>query len=181
MRFMNSTSMDLSTLRSWLLESEYTAIIEHARSEKRMLSLLTALTYDTKAAISERAIRATGLAAKVIAEYDPEYVRNYLLRLFWLLSEESGGIGWKAPELIGEILFHCPQFTQFFPMLISLLDMEEEDASKFRVGTIWAVGRVAQVAHDDMQPAREWIKQYLNDEDDEIKAISRWCLAQLDR
>ena len=177
---MNPTSLDLITLRSWLRESEYTEILEYARSGKRILSLLTALSYDSKPAISERAIQATGLAAKVILEREPEYVRNYLLRLFWLLSDEFGGIGWKAPELIGEILFHCPQFTQFFPMLVSLLDMEEEDAFQFRAGVLWAVGRVAQVARDEMQPARGSIILYLNAEDDEIKAMARWCLEQLD-
>ena len=90
---------------------------------------------------------ASGLAVRIIARRDPEYIRNYLLRLFWLINNESGGIGWRAPELIGEILYHCPQFSQFFPMLISLLDLEE-DAPRFRVGTLWAIGRVAQVERE---------------------------------
>ena len=36
---------------------------------------------------------ASGLAARIIARRDPEYIRNYLLRLSWLIDDESGGIG----------------------------------------------------------------------------------------
>lgn len=141
---MNSKSTDLSTLRQWLLEAEFTSILELVRSKKRVLSLLTALTYDADPEISNRAIQVSGLAAAVIAERDPEYVRNYLLRLFWLLNDESGGICWKAPELIGEILYNCPQFEQFVPMVLSLQDLENEDSAQFQAGVMWAIARIAK-------------------------------------
>ena len=176
---MRRKSEDISTLRQWLLEEKYTAIIKLAKKQKRILSSLTAFTYDHNQTVSEHAITASGLAAKTIAEHDTEYIRNYLLRLFWLVSDESGGIGWKAPELIGEILFYCPNFEQFFPMLISLLDMEEEDALRFRVGTLWAIGRVAQVAKDAMLPALPLIQAYTSfDNEPETKEMASWCLRQ---
>ena len=128
----------MTRLRQWLSSGNYEPILEIAENKKGILSQLTALTYVEDSTISDNAIQATGLAARIVARRDPEYVRNYLLRLFWLVNDESGGIGWRAPELIGEILYHCPQFSQFFPMLISLLDLEEEDASRFRVGTLRA-------------------------------------------
>ena len=115
-----SSSNNLTVLRQWLSDANYEPILKVAENKKGILSQLTALTYEEDTKISDNAIQASGLAACVIAGRDPEYVRNYLLRLFWLLNDESGGIGWRAPELIGEILHHCPQFSQFFPMLISL-------------------------------------------------------------
>lgn len=151
---MKRKSNVISLLRQWILEEKYAEIQELAKSKKRTLSFLTGLTYDENQTVSDGAIKATGLAAKIIAERDPEFVRNYLLRLFWLVNDESGGICWRAPELIGEILYHCPQHDQFFPMLISLLDMEEEDAPRFRTGTFWAIGRVAQIAQEAMFPAK---------------------------
>ena len=177
---MRKKSDDLSTLRQWLLEEDFHLIQKYARSKKRTLSFLTALTYDEDQQICDRAIKATGLAAKVIAERNPEYVRNTLLRLFWLVNDESGGIGWRVPELIGEILHHCPTFDQFFPMLISLLDIEEEDAHRFRVGTLWAIGRVAQVKKDAMLPALPRIQTYASPNNDlETKEIAFWCIRQL--
>ena len=177
---MRKKSEDLSTLRQWLLDEDLRSICEYARNKKRTLSLLTALTYDEDQRIWDRAIKATGLAAEVIAKRDPEYVRNYLLRLFWLINDESGGIGWKAPELIGEILYNCPNFDQFFPMLISLLDLEEEDAYRFRVGILWAIGRVAQVAKVAMLPALPRLQTYtLLDNEPKTKEMASWCIEQL--
>jgi hypothetical protein len=177
---MRKMSEDLSSIRQWLLDEDDPSILDFARRKKRTLSLLTALTYDNDRIVCDRAVRASGLTAKVIAERDPEYVRNYLLRLFWLLNDESGGIGWRAPELIGEILHHCPNFDQFFPMLISLLDMEKEDAPRFRLGTLRAIGRVAQVAQDAMLPALPVIKTYASTNNSpEIIEMASWCLKQL--
>ena len=179
---MRTTSPDLTTLRQWLLDANYTPILEIAETRKSILSQLTALTYEEDIQISDNAIEASGLAARIIAGREPEYVRNYLLRLFWLLNDESGGIGWRAPELIGEILYHCPQFSQFFPMLISLLDLEEEDAPRFRAGTLWAIGRVAQVAKDAMLPALSQVQAYISSDKitgSNVKKEAIWCMKQL--
>jgi AraC family transcriptional regulator of adaptative response/methylated-DNA-[protein]-cysteine methyltransferase len=177
---MRKKSEDLSMLRQWLLEAEFLPIIELARTRKRILSLLTALTYDKDSIVSDRAIQATGLAAKTIAERDPEYIRIYLLRLFWLINDESGGVCWRAPELIGEILYNCPSYEQFFPMLISLLDLEKEDAPRFRSGTLWAIGRVAQIRRDAMWPALPQIQKYISSEEEpDTKEMAIWCLKQL--
>ena len=179
---MGTSSFDLSTLREWLSEANYTPILEIAENRKGILSQLTALSYEEDTKTSERAIEATGLAARIIARQDPEYVRNYLLRLFWLINDESGGIGWRAPELIGEILHHCPQFSQFFPMLISLLDLDEEDAPRFQTGTLWAIGRVAQATKDAMLPALPKVRALISGDKPigkEVKEKALWCIQQL--
>jgi hypothetical protein len=179
---MGTSSFDLSTLREWLSEANYAPILEAAENRKGILSQLTALSYEEDAKISERAIEATGLAARVIARHNPEYVRNYLLRLFWLINDESGGIGWRAPELIGEILHQCPQFSQFFPMLISLLELDEEDAPRFQVGTLWAIGRVAQATKDAMLPALPKVRALISEGKPigkDVKEKALWCIQQL--
>ncbi len=179
---MSVASPDLTTLRQWLLDADYTPILEYAKNKKVILSQLTALSYDENISVSNNAIVATGLAAQIITQRDPEYIRNFLLRLFWLVNDESGGIGWRAPELIGEILHHCPQFSQFFPMLISLLDLEEEDAPRFRAGTLWAIGRVAQVAKDAMLPALPRVRTFISwgeSTDSVVKNNAIWCAEQL--
>ena len=177
---MDTTSPSLTTLREWLLEENYALIIQAAEKKKGILSQLTALSFEEDTEISNRAIEATGFTAGVIAKRDPDYIRNYLLRLFWLANDESGGICWRAPELIGEILHHCPQFSQFFPMLISLLDLEIEDAPRFRVGTLWAMGRVAQVARDGMLPSLPHVRTYISgDSELRTKEMADWCVQQL--
>lgn len=179
---MDSRFPDLPTIRHLLLEADERPLLALAATKKSLLSQLTALSYDLDENVRSQAIRVTGLAARIIAERDPEYVRNYLLRLFWLVNDESGGICWQAPELIGEILHHCPQFNQFLPLLISLLDLEKEDAPRFRPGTLWAIGRVAQAARQAMLPALERVQAFsYHDEDPATKEMAVWCKKQLMR
>ncbi len=119
-------------LLNLLRADDLPALLVAAGEIKRTLSLLTAFTYYAEPMVADRAVQAFGPAARIIAQTDPEYVRNHLRRLFWLLNDESGGIGWRAPELIASVLAACPgQFDEFLPMLLSLDDMEPEDAPRF--------------------------------------------------
>jgi hypothetical protein len=167
-------------LRDWLASQRFEMIVELAGGKKRILSLLTGLTYDQDPLISWRALEAIGLAAGRIADDDPEFVRNHLRRLMWLLNDESGGIGWRAPEAMAEILCSHPQsFTEFVPIIISFLDMEEEDAPRFRPGTLWAIGRLAQTIPEELQPAVAWVAPCLDDPNPQTRGLAAWCLGKL--
>jgi hypothetical protein len=167
-------------LRAWLSQAEFSAICAYAGENKRVLSFLTALTYDQDLTFSWRAVEALGLAASRIAEVDPEFVRVHLRRLVWLLNDESGGIGWHAPEAIGEIIYHHPDlFKEFIPILVNLMDMEPEDAIRFRAGWLWAIGRLALVRPDEVRSALPWIIPCLEDPDPQIRGMSIWCLGEL--
>jgi hypothetical protein len=167
-------------LRTWLAAGRYEALIELAGRKKRILSWLTALTYDRDPLIGWRAVEAIGLAASRIAAADPEFVRNHLRRLLWLLNDESGGIGWRAPQAIGEILRNQPQcFAEFVPLLISLLDMMEEDAVRFRPGILWAIGRLGPVLPDAVESSTPLIVSCLRDANAQTRGLAAWCLGQL--
>lgn len=89
--------LDYPEMRDWLIDRDFSAVLELASRQRRTLSFLTALTYDRQALVAWRAIEALGLVAAQMAEEDPEYVRVHLRRMLWLLSDESGGVGWRAP------------------------------------------------------------------------------------
>ena len=73
--------------------------------------------------MSWRAIEAVGLASKEIARTRPELVRNTVGRLLWMIRDESGGIGWSSPEMLGEIVRNNPeQFADIAPIIVSFLD-----------------------------------------------------------
>lgn len=167
-------------LRDWLAKQRYQAIIELAGRKKRVLSFLTALTYDTDPLISWRAVEVIGLAADRIAADDPEFVRNHVRRLMWLINHESGGIGWRTPETIGEILRSCPEcFAEFVPILLSCLDMEEQDAVRFRAGTLWAIGRLGQVMPEAVRGAVAGVFHCLDDPNPQVRGLAAWCLGEL--
>ena len=160
--------------------ADFSAIVDYASGHKRALSFLTALTYDQDHTLSWRAVEVLGLAASRIAEDDPEYVRVHLRRLVWLLNDESGGIGWRAPEAIGEIIRHHPDlFKNFIPILVNLMDTEPEDAVRFRAGWLWAIGRLAEVRLRDAHSALPWIIPCLDDPDPQVRGLAVWCLGKI--
>jgi hypothetical protein len=167
-------------LRDLLVTEGYETITELAGRNRRVLSFLTALTYDPDRLVSWRAVEAIGLASVRVADDDPEYVRIHLRRMQWLLNDESGGIGWRFPETIGEIIRNgLDRFPEFVPILISLFDLEEEDVIKFRPGILWAVGRVGEIRPAAVQTAIPWILPCLQDSDPQTRGMAAWCLGKI--
>jgi len=114
---------------------------------------------------------------------DPDVIREHLRRILWLVTEESGGICWHAPELMAEILAQTPgKFTDFVPIAASfLVTMGEEDLEHFRPGALWAIGRLGELAreqHSELVPA---VATALEDSDPQARGMAVWCLGQIGR
>ena len=72
-----------------------------------------------------RAVTGMGVVAAALAEEDVEGVRTIMRRLMWSLNEESGGIGWGAPESMSEIMAcHEGLAHEYGKVFISYLDRE---------------------------------------------------------
>lgn len=94
---------------------------------KNSLGWLISLCYDKESLISWKAIEAMGYAAEAFIEIkDTETLRNTIRKLLWSMSDESGGIGWRAAELIGEIIYTEPSF---FEDIIPILWSQREEES----------------------------------------------------
>jgi len=173
---------DYPQLRRWLLDRDWDAILDFSDRQPRALTFLTALTYDRDPLVAWRAVEAVGLGAGRIAGRDPQRVRDHMRRLLWSLNDESGGIGWRAAETMGEILYNClGEFKEFVPILLSLLDMEaEEDAVQFRPGVLWAIGRTAQVFPEVGHQAFPRITACLQEDDPQTRGMALWCLSKID-
>ena len=169
------------TLRDLLAQGRLEQIADLAERQQRVLGRLVALTFDPDPQIGWRVVEAMGLAAGRIAQRDPEYVREHLRRLHWLLSEESGGICWRAPEAIAEIVRHRPRlFGDYIPIVVHLiLNLAEADLDHFRAGTLWAIGRLAAVAGDHIPDVLSAITCALDDSDPQTRGMAVWCLGQV--
>jgi len=87
------------------------------------------------------AIEAIGILSKEIAKTRPEAVRNLIGRLLWMIRDESGGIGWSSPEILGEIVRNNPVlFPDVAPIIASFLDEDMLSA-----GVLRAIGRIGEV------------------------------------
>jgi len=168
-------------LRDLLEKPDFGQIAEVAVEKKRALGSLISLTFDGDEQIAWRAVEAMGLAADRIAEEDPDAVRNHLRRLYWLISEESGGVCWRAPQSMAEIVRRNPKlFADYIPIIVSLItSMAEEDLEGFRPGILWAIGRLAPVAGDHVQEVLPAIVSALDDSNPQVRGMAVWCLTQL--
>ena len=70
--------------------------------------------------IEHRAAVAIGIITAKLADHDIESARVIMRRLMWSLNDESGGIGWGAPEAMAEIMARNKKLAdEYYKILIS--------------------------------------------------------------
>ena len=170
-------------IRQLLEHRDLDALADLAARKRRVLDLLVSLTFDSDPLVGWRAVEGMGVAADRIAEDDPDRVREHLRRLYWLLSEESGGICWRAPEAMAEIVRRrAEMFGDYIPVVVSLLDqMAEEDLVHFRPGILWAIGRLGHLAEKEINAALSTITVCLDHPDCQVRGMATRCLRQCGR
>jgi hypothetical protein len=168
-------------LRGLLTDGRFEEIAEAAARKKSVLGRLVPNMFDPDPQIGWRAVEATGLAADRIARTDPDYVRQHLRRLHWLLSEESGGLCWRAPEGMAEIVSRNPRlFADYIPIVTSLIvSMAEEDLEHFRVGALWAIGRLGMPPDGHDEEVLGAVVSALDNEDSQVRGMAVWCLEKI--
>ena len=105
-------------LKKAVYERDVPRIVEIAGTKKRLLSKLYGLTFSTDAAQVWRAIEALGIVAALKAPHEIERIRDFLRRCIWQMTDESGGLGWHSPEVIGEVLYRVPALIPEFGHLL---------------------------------------------------------------
>ncbi len=129
-----------------------------------------------------RAVTAMGVVVAALFEQTPESARVVMRRLMWSLNDESGGIGWGAPEAMAEIMARSrPLADEFSCLLVSYLDpdgnyLEHEILQR---GALWAAARVAHVRPDLMAPAVRFLPPYLRSSDPYHRGLAAWAAAPL--
>ncbi|QLA21014.1 DVU0298 family protein [Desulfolutivibrio sulfoxidireducens] len=142
--------------------------------------LLSALLSPTPL-VRWRAVTALGRAVCRMAEARLEDGRIFVRRLMWYLNEESGAVGWGAPEAMAEILArHEGLAREFHRILLSYIRELEKDCTfidhpPLRRGAFWGVARLAQARPELARPAVPDLVTGLADCDPESRGLC--CLA----
>jgi hypothetical protein len=167
-------------LRSLLEEGQIDQAAGLVAGKKRLFGTLLSFTFDSDSLVAWRAVEAMGMASDRIAEDNPDYVLSQLRRLHWLLSEEAGGICLFAPPAMAEIIRRRPEmFSDFIPLVVSLLvTMAEEDLEHFRPNVLWALGRLAPAAGDEVESVVPAVVSALDDPQPIVRGTAVWCLGQ---
>lgn len=123
------------------------------------------------------AITAMGLTVARLANYDMEGCRVIMRRLMWSLNDESGGIGWGAPEAMAEIIVqHDGLAAEYGHMPVAY--MREDgfflELPALQRGLMWGLARIAQTRRQLLQEfkAGDYLPWYLDSGDSEVLGLA---------
>lgn len=149
---------------------------------RRVINYLFPLLCSGDERIKWRAVTAMGAVVANLADEDIESARVIVRRLMWQLNDESGGIGWGAPEAIGEILAcHEGLAGEYANILTSYIKedgnfLEHEPLQR---GALWGVARLAQVRPRLVQDAKSYLIQPLGSTDATVRGLAALALGLL--
>ena len=140
---------------------------------KKILGPLFSAILNSDETTRWHAVTAMGHVAVRLAGQDPEQGRILMRRLMWSLNDESGGIGWGAPECMGEIMArHEDLANEFHCIFFSYLVEREDGADNYleyqplRRGAFWGLARLALERPEIATKASEnALKALMNEED----------------
>lgn len=116
-------------------------------SPSRSINPLFSFIQSTDEQIKWRAVKAMGKVVGMMASKNLESARVVMRRLMWSLNDESGGIGWGAPEAMGEIMAQDNRLAdEYYKILLSYTDKDGNylEYEPLRKGAVWAIKRVAE-------------------------------------
>jgi hypothetical protein len=150
---------------------------------RRLINPLLTFLCSGEPIIKWHAVTNIGRVVAGLADQDLESARVILRRLMWSLNDESGGIGWGAPEAMGEILTgHRRLADEFHAVLISYLDPEGNylEHEALQPGLLWGVGRLARARKDLMAEAANFLPPYLASRKADIRGHAAWAAVALE-
>jgi len=151
---------------------------------RQVVNPLFSFLCHTDQKIKWRAVTAMGVIVANLAEKDMESGRVVMRRLMWMLNDESGGIGWGAPEAMAEIMAcHEGLAKEYVHILISYM-REEAGFLEYELlqrGVIWGAGRLAQ-ARSALMLAKDagiYLGPYLESKDATVRGLAVWVMGLL--
>ncbi len=149
---------------------------------RRVVNPLFSFLLHSDEEIRWRSAIAMGVVVERIAQTDMEGARVVMRRLMWSLNEESGGIGWGAPESMAEILARQDTLAEEFgPVFLSYMD-ERGNFLEYEVlqrGLMWGLAGLAKARPDLVKPAAAELGRYLRSADATVRGLAAWCAGLL--
>ncbi|SDB41000.1 hypothetical protein SAMN05660653_01978 [Desulfonatronum thiosulfatophilum] len=155
-------------------------------SQRKLLGPLFSLLLAPEPLLKWRAVSAFGVVTAHLAEQDMESARVVMRRLMWNLNEESGAIGWGAPESMGETMARSPGLAREFHRVLISYGQEPVsgdgnylDHAPLRWGAYWGMARLAEVQPELMKHAVPTIAELIAEDDPLDRAVGVWGLGSL--
>jgi len=166
--------------------SDIDAVIEELRRlpASRAINPLIGALCSNDATVRWHAVKAIGQIVADLADRDMEAARVVMRRLMWSLNDESGGIGWGAPDAMGEIMAcHEGLALEYCHILIAF--MREDgfflELEMLQRGLMWGLGRLAQVRPSLVRQKNgiTYLLSYLDSPDGAVRGLAARALGLL--
>ncbi len=135
-------------VRSFLDSRDFEEALQTAGlTTAKIINLLLGFLFETNELARCRAVRGLGLTVSALARKDLDAAREIMRRLMWSLNDESGGIGWGAPEAMGEIMAENENLAlEYHRILVSYIDEHGNPLENdlLERGVMWGICRLAQ-------------------------------------
>ncbi|WP_310599475.1 DVU0298 family protein [Desulfobulbus sp.] len=162
------------------------AIMEAMRRypAKEAVNALFALICRDEQQLRWHAVSCMGEAVARLAETDMEAARIVMRRFLWSLNDESGGIGWGAPEAMADAMCrHAGLAEEYVHMLISYMREDGPEICQdgnyiehplLQRGLFWGVARLSGCRPRLLldKGAGEHIPPYLGAEDAIVRGLA---------
>ena len=107
---------------------------------------------------------------------EKEKVREYIRNLFWSINDESGGIGWSAPQTIAEIIINIPELLEPYGSMMIAHTFEEPLLIK---GGLWGIGRLGKQIAESVKFFQEKILVAFENDDPETLSLAAWAMGEV--
>lgn len=170
-----------------LLKTDNIEHIEHELGKFPPEKLLTSLFSGICGAneiTKWNAVTMMGSVVAKLADQDMEAARIVMRRFMWSLNDESGGIGWGAPEAMAECLAcHDGLAREYTHILVAF--MREDgfflEHLPLQRGLMWGIGRLGQARPELLhgKQAVRYLLPYLDSDDIAVRALAARALGFL--
>jgi hypothetical protein len=153
-------------------------------------SLFMALC-DVRERVKWHAVSCFGEIISTMADNNVESARIIMRRFLWTLNDESGGIGWGAPEAMAEVMCRSEVLRkEYIHMLISYTQEDGEELFQdgnylelplIQRGLLWGVGTLCYTFPGEMRQRGLDVdlKNYLKSDDWHVRTLALWSLVGL--
>ncbi|MGB9712696.1 MAG: DVU0298 family protein [Dissulfurimicrobium sp.] len=135
-------------------------------SAKKAINTLIPSLYSPDEVVRLKAVSAFGDMMKRLAGEDMEAARIVMRRLMWSLNDESGGIGWGAPEAMAEAMArHKGLLEEYGQILLSYIRQDGNylEYAPLRKGALRGIMRISETNPDFLKKCKAivYIKPFL--------------------
>ena len=147
---------------------------------RQTLRPLLALLCVSEVEIRRRAGVALGIQVAKLAAEDMEAARHVVRRLMWSLNDESGSIGWGAPEALVDILVnHEGLAEEYAHILTSYMEGggNELEHNLLQCSLLQGLARLGRSRRELLRErgACNPLPAYLASADATIRGLAAWC------